>query len=71
MTVKPEYQKQGIGKRMVNACISFVDRLIKESWQIKIVIVSAKGKELIYERLGFEIRPNINIGAGIQIWRTL
>lgn len=69
--VKPEYQKQGIGKKMVNACISFIDRQIKEGWRIKIVIVSAKGKEPFYEKLGFEIRPNINDGAGMQIWRTL
>ena len=69
--VKPEYQKQGIGKRMVNECISFIDRQIKEGWRIKIVIVSAKGKEPFYEKLGFEIRPNINDGAGMQIWRTL
>jgi len=68
--VKPEYQKQGIGKRMVSECISFIDRQLKDDWRIKIVIVSAKGKESFYEKFGFEIRPNINDGAGMQIWRT-
>ena len=43
--VKPEYQKQGIGKRMVSECISFIDRQLKDGWRIKIVIVSAKGKD--------------------------
>ena len=68
--VKPEYQKQGIGKHMVSECISFVDRQLKEGWRIKIVIVSAKGKEPFYEKFGFELRPNQNDGAGMQIWRT-
>ena len=68
--VKPEYQKQGIGKRLVSECISFVDSQLKDGWRIKIVIVSAKGKESFYEKFGFEIRPNTNDGAGMQVWRT-
>ena len=68
--VKPAYQKQGIGKKMVEECISFIDRQLKEGWRIKIVIVSAKGKEPFYERFGFEIRPNENDGAGMQLWRA-
>ena len=68
--VKPEYQKQGIGKKMVSECIAYIDRQLKEGWKIKIVIVSAKGKEPFYERFGFEVRPNSNDGAGMQVWRT-
>ena len=67
--VKPEYQKQGIGKKLVKECISYIDRQLKDGWRIKIVIVSAKGKEQFYERLGFRIRPNENDGAGMQMWR--
>ena len=68
--VKPEYQKQGIGKQLVNECISYIDRQLKEGWRIKIVIVSAKGKEPFYKKFGFEVRPNLNDGAGMQLWRT-
>ena len=68
--VKPAYQKQGIGKKLVNACIAYVDRQLKEGWRIKIVIVSAKGKEAFYEKFGFELRPNQRDGAGMQTWRT-
>ena len=67
--VKPEYQKQGIGKRMVEECISYIDKQLKEGWRIKIVIVSAKGKEQFYEKFGFELRPNERDGAGMQVWR--
>ena len=55
---------------MVSECISFIDRQLKDGWRIKIVIVSAKGKEPFYEKFGFEIRPNSNDGAGMQVWRT-
>ena len=68
--VKPDYQRQGIGKRLVDECIAYIDRQLKEGWRIKIVIVSAKGKEPFYERFGFEIRPNENDGAGMQLWRV-
>lgn len=68
--VKPAYQKQGIGKKMVEECIAYIDRQLKAGWRIKIVIVSAKGKEPFYERFGFEIRPNENDGAGMQLWRV-
>lgn len=59
--VKPEYQKQGIGKYLVNECVLFIDNQLKVSWhikRIKIIIVSAKGKERFYEKLRFEMCPN-------------
>ena len=68
--VKPEYQKKGIGKKLVRECIAFVDRQLKDGWRIKIVIVSAKGKEEFYRKFGFELRPNERDGAGMQVWRV-
>ena len=67
--VKPEYQNQGIGKKLVRECITYIDSQLKDGWRIKIVIVSAKGKERFYEKLGFELRPNECNGAGMQVWR--
>lgn len=66
--VKPEFQKQGIGKSLVNECIQYLKKQLKIGWRIKIVIVSAKGKELFYEKIGFEARPNEHDGAGMQMW---
>ena len=68
--VKPEYQKQGIGKKLVRECIAFVDRQLKDGWRIKIVIVSAKAKKEFYRKFGFELRPNERDGAGMQVWRV-
>ena len=67
--VTPEYQKRGIGKKLVKECIGYIDSQLKEGWRIKIVIVSAKGKEAFYEKFGFALRPNLNDGAGMQLWR--
>ena len=67
--VKSEYQKQGIGKKLVSECITYIDKQLKDGWRIKIVIVSAKGKEQFYEKFGFELRPNERDGAGMQMWR--
>ena len=67
--VKPEYQGLGIGKKMVQECINYIDSQIKEGWRIKIVIVAAKGKEEFYEKFGFKARPNDNYGSGMDMWR--
>ena len=68
--VKPEYQKQGIGKKMVEECISYIDNQLKEGWRVKIVLLAAKGKDPFYEKFGFEIRPNENDGPAMQMWRS-
>ena len=67
--VNPEYQGQGIGKKMVQECIKYIDNQLKEGWHIKIVIVASKGKEAFYEKLGFKARPNDNDGPGMDMWR--
>ena len=66
--VKPAYQGKGIGRKLVESCISYIQSQLQEGWRIKIVIVSAKGKEGFYEKFGFQIRPNENDGAGMQMW---
>ena len=67
--VKPEYQNKGIGKKLVSECISYIDKQLKVGWRIKIILVSTKGKEKFYEKLGFQVRPNGKDGAGMQLWR--
>lgn len=64
--VLPEYQRQGIGKEMVTRLIDFLKNQLKEGWEIKIVLLSAKGKEQFYKRLGFIERPNESEGAGMN-----
>ena len=66
-----DYQGQGIGKHLVSECIKYIDAQLKDGWKIKIVIVSAKGKESFYEQFGFIKRPNDKDGAGMNMWRQL
>lgn len=67
--VKPAYQGRGIGTRLVRSCIDYIDSRRREGWRVKIVIVSSKGREGFYEKLGFQIRPNEQDGAGMTLWR--
>ena len=69
--VKPEYQRQGIGRKMVSECIRYIDSQLKEGWRIKIELVSAKGKEKFYEKFGFKTRPNDTEGSGMNLWRGI
>lgn len=68
--VMPEYQRNGIGYHLVERAITFIKSQIKEGWRIKIVLVSAKGKEMFYKRFGFRERPNEDAGAGMDLWVT-
>lgn len=50
--VNPNYQKQGLGKQIIE---ELVDKC-KESGIQSIQLFSAKGKQLFYKKLGFEER---------------
>ena len=60
-----------IGSKLVTECIRFIDSQLKDGWRIKIVLVSAKGKENFYEKFGFKYRPDDTYGAGMDLWRGI
>lgn len=66
--VDPEYQGQGIGKRLVESCIRRIKDDMKPGYKVKLNLMAAKGKEAFYEKFGFEERPNDNLGAGMDQW---
>lgn len=66
--VMPQYQGMGIGQHMVEETIAFMKAQQRAGWRIKMVLVSAKGKEAFYKRFGFQERPNENAGAGMDMW---
>lgn len=68
--VVPEYQGMGIGKKIVEMSLTFMKSQLKEGWKIKMVLVSAKGRETFYRQFGFMERPNENFGAGMDMWLT-
>ena len=66
--VDPEYQGQGIGKKLVESCISRIKAGAKPGYRVKMCLLAAKGKEPFYEKFGFEARPNDRLGSGMDQW---
>ena len=66
--VKPAYQGQGIGRKLVEACIQKLKDDMKPGYKVKMTLNSAKGKEAFYEKFGFHVRPNDDAGAGMDQW---
>ncbi len=68
--VRPEYQGMGIGKGMLNRLMDCALAVADEGETIMINLMSAKGKEGFYEKLGFMQRPNDERGSGMTRFLT-
>lgn len=68
--VRPEYQGQGIGRRIVEGLIDRTMASAGEGERIMFILGAAKGKEEFYQKLGFHLRPNEFSGSGMSMWRT-
>ncbi|MBO4902024.1 MAG: GNAT family N-acetyltransferase [Lachnospiraceae bacterium] len=66
--VDAPYRGQGIGSKLVEACIRKLNEDLKPGYKVKLNLNAAKGKEPFYERFGFRIRPNEEAGAGMDQW---
>ena len=65
--VLPEYQGKGIGSEMVKRLIRYVKENSIPGTSISLFLMSAKGKEGFYEKLGFLRRPHGWEGAGMEM----
>ena len=63
--VLPQYQNKGIGKVIVNRLIDYACKSAISKTSISIGLMSAKGKESFYEKLGFSKLPSNNLGFGM------
>ncbi len=69
--VHPDFQGQGIGKEMISQLMDFVQNGYVEKGETTMVsLLSAKGKEPFYEKIGFIKRPNDERGAGMSLFYT-
>ncbi|WP_310601572.1 GNAT family N-acetyltransferase [Anaerosporobacter sp.] len=65
VVVRLEYQKNGIGKKIIDAITSEVESRTKEGQTSSINLVSMNGKEAFYEKCGFEKIPMGYTGYGM------
>ena len=66
--VDPDYQGQGIGKKLVESVIKRVKADMKPGYKVKLTLNSSRGKEPFYEKFGFRERPNEDAGAAMDQW---
>jgi GNAT superfamily N-acetyltransferase len=66
--VLPEFRRQGIGTRMMDAVMRYVRGHAHHNTIVG--LMAAVGKEAFYEKYGFNVRPDETHGAGMtQFWR--
>ncbi len=66
--VKPEYQKQGLGRLIMEKIMDYIYNQLKPGYRFMVCLMAAKGKEEFYKKFGFIDRPNENFGCGMHQW---
>ncbi len=66
--VRPSYQSKGLGRRLIETTLSWLETQVGPGETIMVNLMSAMGKEKFYEKLGFSTRPFGNHGAGMSRW---
>ena len=68
LIIHPEAQHMGIGSRIMDMLITYVDFLREEGTEMMLDLMCAKGRESFYEKKQFIARPTDTLGPGmIQI----
>lgn len=66
IVVHPNYQKQGVGSKIVNMIIEYVEKATPIGGRSSIQLIAVKGKEAFYEKMGFKIIPHELCGSGMR-----
>ncbi len=66
LVVEPNYQKQGIGSKIVDMLMNFVEKKTPIGGRCSIQLIAEKGKEAFYEERGFKIIPHEFCGSGMR-----
>ena len=65
--VLPKYQGKGIGTKLVEKLIEYVKETSIPGTSVSLCLMSTKGKEGFYKKLGFLQRPHDWEGAGMEM----
>lgn len=63
--VIPEYQGRNIGRGIMQELLKQIDRYKLVNPNIRTYLGASKDREGFYEKFGFVVRPNENLGAGM------
>lgn len=66
IVVQPEYQRKGIGTRIVNMLVEYVESRVPVGGRSSIFLAAEKGKEGFYEKMGFKLIPHDSCGSGMR-----
>lgn len=66
--VRPAYQSRGLGRRIIEQVLQWLENQVDEGETIMVNLMSAINKEPFYEKLGFHKRPFGNHGSGMSRW---
>lgn len=61
--VRPEYQGEGVGRGVMTALLSYIDRHSVSNTNIG--LMCSKGREAFYKEFGFTERPSDKFGSGM------
>lgn len=66
--VCPAYQSHGLGQRIIETVLAWLENQVEEGETIMVNLMSAMNKESFYQKLGFHKRPFGNHGSGMSQW---
>ncbi len=68
LVVMPEYQNRGIGSTIMENLITQVNKYKEVNPSIRTYLGASKGMESFYEKFGFILRPNEDLGSGMILY---
>jgi GNAT superfamily N-acetyltransferase len=64
--VKPEFQGRGIGSKVLEMILNYAANTTPIGGRTSVQLIAEKGKESLYEKMGFKRIPNNNCGSGMR-----
>ena len=64
--VKPEFQENGIGLKIVNELKQMIEDGVKEGEKMQIELTPTAGNEEFYKKAGFKYKPDVI--TGMYLW---
>lgn len=66
IVVNPEFQGKGIGSKIVDMLLKYVDNMTPTGGRSSIQLIAEPGKEEFYIKRGFKLIPHEYCGAGMR-----